>query len=102
MGHSGHLLVSSKTIREEFLIGLAIISSYISYMCPKSMPCSQGSSSSASIQAMSCKSSPKEVGESSVSSGCNRVSIIGGVFLVFPLLQPVFCLQIPVGLLFSC
>ena len=48
-------------------------------MCPKSMPCSQGSSSSASIQAMSCKSSPKEVGESSVSSGCNRVSIMGGV-----------------------
>ena len=45
-------------------------------MYPSCMPSSQGSLSS-SIQAMSCISSPKEVGESSVSSGCSCVSVVG-------------------------
>ena len=40
------------------------------------MPCSQGSSS-ASIQAKSCKSSPKEIGGFSVPLGCSCVSVRG-------------------------
>ena len=40
------------------------------------MPYSKGSSS-ASIQAKSCKSSPKEIGGFSVPSGCSCVSIRG-------------------------